>query len=326
MTYSVVMAHYRDFSGVWATIQSARMAGVRPVQLLIVDQSANVAPRTHEQLQQLARKVPGMVVLPYTEAVGTSPGREKAIRATIGEVVICLDSHVLITSRFADLVLDHFRLPARRRDIVSGPMLHDDQTHAATHMNPMWGSDRMWGVWGETWMSPTNQLRTVYKGPGGEYNLAELPTDLAVRRLQDVTLTSSASDTQRILRDAGYRPWLAVASHASTIEIPAHGLGAFAVWRDNWVGFPTEARGFGGEEVCTHELVRQQGGKAVCIRGCTWLHRFAKDPEIPGHPVNMYDRARNYWIWFNRLQRPVDELVAIFGDQNLEGIREEFAR
>ncbi len=66
-------------------------------------------------------------------------------------------------------------------------------------------------------------------------------------------------------------------------EIPMQGLGAFAMRRCAWPGFHPLFRGFGGEEGYLHELVRQRGGRCLCLPALRWRHRF-RDMESGGAP------------------------------------------
>ena len=59
-------------------------------------------------------------------------------------------------------------------------------------------------------------------------------------------------------------------------EIPMQGLGVFSCRTSAWLGFNPLFRGFGGEEGYIHEKFRRNGGKAICLPGFDWLHRFGR--------------------------------------------------
>jgi len=94
---------------------------------------------------------------------------------------------------------------------------------------------------------------------------------------------------------------------AEPFEIPAQGLGVFAMRRDAWVGFPAGLSGFGGEECNVHELVRQQGGRTLCAPWLRWLHRFGRDGGTP-YPLLRWQKVRNYVIWAKTLGKPLADI------------------
>jgi glycosyltransferase involved in cell wall biosynthesis len=78
-------------------------------------------------------------------------------------------------------------------------------------------------------------------------------------------------------------------------EIPMQGLGVFSCETSNWRGFNKHFRGFGGEEGYIHEKFRQTGGKAICVPGFQWVHRFAR-PNGVKYPLFLEDRVWNYFV------------------------------
>lgn len=77
-------------------------------------------------------------------------------------------------------------------------------------------------------------------------------------------------------------------------EIPANGLGCFAMRRDKWVGFHPMFRGYGGEEGYAHEKVRRAGGKVICLPGLRWNHKFRDlEAEPTKYPNTMADHCFN---------------------------------
>ena len=57
---------------------------------------------------------------------------------------------------------------------------------------------------------------------------------------------------------------------------------------DRWPGLHPHLRGFGGEERYVHEQIRRAGGRALCLPGLRWAHRFERTsiplPEQRGRP------------------------------------------
>ncbi|QJW98702.1 glycosyltransferase [Frigoriglobus tundricola] len=84
-------------------------------------------------------------------------------------------------------------------------------------------------------------------------------------------------------------------------EIPSMGLGLWLMRRAAWPGFNPLFRGFGGEEGYLHEIVRQRGGKALCLPALRWCHKFRdiggwnKNPAPP-YPLRLEDHTWNLLV------------------------------
>lgn len=98
----------------------------------------------------------------------------------------------------------------------------------------------------------------------------------------------------------------------SYFEIPAQGFGVFACRKNSWLRFCDDNRGFGGEEVCTHELFRKNGRKIFCLSDLKWVHRFRYSGEEIPYPNNYKDRVQNYFREFKRLERNPQEIIEHF--------------
>jgi hypothetical protein len=163
---TVGMACYDDFNGVYFSLQALRLyhAEVMPVtELIIVD---NHPDSEHGRMTKglveswiNGNGVRGRYV-PMPEPVGTSAPRDRVFREAAGEVVVCMDSHVLIWPGALSLLLHYFNLlpgqiPRARSwqqdsaslDLLSGPMMMDNLVQATTHFDDSWRAE-MWGTWG----------------------------------------------------------------------------------------------------------------------------------------------------------------------------------
>ena len=307
VTVGVSMAHINDFDGVYFSIMSARLHQSHVSHTLVVD-SGDDAVISHA-LKDLMNNAGGSY-LPYTGPAGTSAPRDLAIRAQRTDVVICMDCHVLLLPGAVAAVQRYFEDPKNRKNILSGPLLFDslNLVGAPTHFNPAWGPDLMWGKWGTTWIAPDGRLVSV--SPTNDERtgiIHELRGDLQIVPVEGPPIPWVGHES--VLHSAGYVPWLVENRNNpnATLRIPGQGLGCFAVWRENWPGFHEAAAGFGGEELCAHEWVRQNGGHAECLAGFMWVHRFFR-PQQAAYPVLLWQKARNYALWFNRIGRSLDEL------------------
>lgn len=302
---SIGMAHYDDFNGAVFSIQHQRINGTGAREFLVVDNSAATKPEIHSALNSFMGYTGGKLI-DASHLQGTSATRNAVFQHATSDIVICMDCHVLLTPEAENAVRRYFANPANRNNIASGPMLMDhlNPDFAPTQFNPQW-SDQMWGRWGVTWVTPNGEKFTVienmtsgtceFRGMAGSTELPEAP-DFAF------PVGLGYSGHEQALSRLGCRPWMATANVDDVTEIPGQGLGCFAMWRENWPGFHPAATGFGGEELCVHELVRQRGGKAECLAGFQWWHRFFRgNHSFAPYPNTSWQKVRNYVLWFNQI-------------------------
>jgi len=92
-------------------------------------------------------------------------------------------------------------------------------------------------------------------------------------------------------------------------EIPMQGLGAFSCMTQHFPGFNENFFGFGGEEGYIHEKFRMNGGKAICLPGFAWLHRFPR-PKGVAYNLTIESRINNYFCGWLELKRdPNDPFI-----------------
>ena len=141
MELTVGMATYRDFDGVYFTLQALRLyQDMDGVELLVVDNFGCEATRAFVEGPARGR----YVLAPH--AVGTSAPRDLVFREARAECVLCLDSHVLLEPGVIKQLKDFYREHPDCLDLLQGPLVHDDLEELSSHFDPVW-SDQMWGVW-----------------------------------------------------------------------------------------------------------------------------------------------------------------------------------
>ena len=89
------------------------------------------------------------------------------------------------------------------------------------------------------------------------------------------------------------------------------GLGVFSARKDNWLGFNSAFRGFGGEEGYVHEKFRQQGKKCWCLPFLRWVHRFNR-PDGVKYPLTMENKLRNFFIGHYELGLDITPIIEHF--------------
>ena len=141
MDLTVGMATYRDFDGVYFTVQALRLyQDMEGVELVVVDNFG--CETTRDFVQGPAG---GRYIL-AREAVGTSAPRDLVFREARGEAVLCLDSHVLLDEGVLGRLKSYYRENPDCVDLLQGPLVDDDLKGLSTHFDPVW-RDQMWGSW-----------------------------------------------------------------------------------------------------------------------------------------------------------------------------------
>ena len=138
---TIGMATYKDFDGVYFTIQALRMyQDMTDTELLVVDNFGD--DHTRDFVQSWAK---GRYVL-ATDAVGTAAPRDRVFREAAGDAVLCCDSHVLLVPGAVARLREYYRAHPGTRDLLQGPLIYDDLENISTHFAPEWRG-QMWGTW-----------------------------------------------------------------------------------------------------------------------------------------------------------------------------------
>jgi hypothetical protein len=153
------MATFDEFDGVYFTIQSLRLVHpeiLAETTFLILDNCSDSA--CGEALRDLAGKVPGVRYVPFSGYRSTAV-RDLIFRESTAEIVLCVDSHVLIRPGGIRALVDYFTEHPQSVDVVQGPLLGDDLENVyGTHFAPRWARG-MYGDW---------EIDERYDGPDGE--------------------------------------------------------------------------------------------------------------------------------------------------------------
>jgi hypothetical protein len=141
------MSTYDDFDGACFTIQSMRLTQadvLSDLSFFILDNHPEgvVAPA----LRKLADNVPEVRYLPFRGYRSTA-ARDLVFREADADIVLCVDSHVLLRPGALRGLLEYFDANPESLDIVQGPLLDESlQTVVGTHFKPGWGAG-MYGQW-----------------------------------------------------------------------------------------------------------------------------------------------------------------------------------
>lgn len=137
---TIGMATYKDFEGVWATVQSLKFYhNLEDCDLLVIDNYGC------DLTKELCVKA-NIRYIRNKEVTGTAAPRELLFKEATGEFVMCLDSHVMLERDALDLLKSHLLSNRRTDDLYHGPLLHDDLVTISTDFNDEW-RQQMWGTW-----------------------------------------------------------------------------------------------------------------------------------------------------------------------------------
>lgn len=236
MKLTIGMAVCDDFDAPWFTLMSARMhqwdAG--EIDFVVVDNrpDSENGSRLRREIQTWMSGDVKYVALP--EPRGTSAPRNAVFDNATGELVVCIDSHVLFDHGGLAFLKTWFQQhPECQDDLFSGPFVYPDLQSFETHLTDTWGAG-MRGQWARSPQGKTERSVDINADGGcSVHNTFPVP-----------------------------------------FEIKAMGLGCFAARRKSWLRFSDQQRGFGGEEWYIHTKYRQAGRRCWCVPALRWVHLF----------------------------------------------------
>lgn len=298
MKITVGMATYRDFDGVYFTLQALRLYHrTHDLEIVVVDNAPDSKEsQSVRDFLNWIQDVPKKYV-PMPENGGTAQPRNRVFQEATGDVVMCMDSHVLLDPYALEHLRDFFTQRPSCPDLVHGPLVYDDLKNYSTHFSDHWEAE-MWGQWDVAWRKADHDY-PVHVPKGAPQTVAQLPAPM----LPTTTVTPAVAPQQYLVEN-GYQP---AAEWSSPFEIPAMGLGLFACRKEAWLGFNRHFAGFGGEEWYIHEKYRKAGHTVWCLPGLRWVHRFGRPSGVP-YPLTRDHKLRNYLIGHLELGIPLDRL------------------
>ncbi len=288
---TIGMATYDDFDGVFFSVQALRLYHP-PCEIIVVDN----APHTEASKMLVTFcAMTGTKYIAMPEPVGTSAPRDRIFREAKGEIVFCMDSHVLLAAGSIARLLQWFDDHPDSQDLISGPMVFDDLQNIATHFDDVWRAE-MRGIWGQAWQCPCGRWKfsSVQDDALAHCQYRDLATGqphIACPACTAVLPIVPFPGSVQALEQMGFKR-IGLSPDDEPFEVPGQGLGLFGCRREAWLGFNPHFRGFGGEELYIHEKYRRAGRRNLILPFLRWNHRFgrAKTP----YALNRYDKIRNY--------------------------------
>jgi hypothetical protein len=146
---TIGMATFDDYDGVYFSLQAIRLYHpevLDQVEFLVVDN--NPGGRCARALKALENAIPSYRYVPRGGTSGTAV-RDHVFQEAGGDVVLCMDCHVFIAPGALQRLIAHCDADPTSRDLLQGPLVHDDLVDIATHMKPEWRAG-MYGVWSKS--------------------------------------------------------------------------------------------------------------------------------------------------------------------------------
>lgn len=143
---TIGMATYDDYDGAYFTLQSLRLFHpevLDRVEFVVVDN--NPRGPCAKALKALEHHIRGYRYVPH-ETRRSNAAKTVVFEEAAADIVLCLDSHVLVAPGAVQQLIDYVQERGGERDLWHGPLIYDDLTHISTHLSPEW-SGGMFGCW-----------------------------------------------------------------------------------------------------------------------------------------------------------------------------------
>lgn len=138
---TVVMATYREFDLLWATLAGLRANHQVPFDIVVQDNSPELDPRARSSTLAVGGRY-----FHRPDLTGTSASRDSAIRFARTPWVLCIDAHILFEEGAIRRLIEYLETRAQPNEIITGPLINDDGRVGGTH----WKQNHppgLWGVW-----------------------------------------------------------------------------------------------------------------------------------------------------------------------------------
>lgn len=157
MRLTVSMATFDDYDGVYFTIQSIRIYGNTPgIEFLVLDN--NPGSEHGAAIKNLLSSIPGSKYVEVTDRK-SSWVKYDAFKHATGDVVLGLDSHVLLVPGFFKPLLAHFEKEENRLDMLTGPVVFNSLSSLSECLKPEWNKHDF-----GTWMKhPEGESRDAFE-------------------------------------------------------------------------------------------------------------------------------------------------------------------
>lgn len=145
---TIGMPCYDDFEGVYFSIQSLRLHHpevMDQVEFVIIDNNPDSEHgKAVERFSKWVRQP--IHYAPFTKTIGAANSKQEVFNHAQTPYVLCMDCHILIAPGAIARLIEGFEGGWDQGNLLHGPMLYDDMTIGATHMDIVWRGGMM-GIW-----------------------------------------------------------------------------------------------------------------------------------------------------------------------------------
>jgi hypothetical protein len=249
--------------GAWYTLNAFRVMHyyLKP-EIVIVDNSPPNCPISNEFSRHVAANHREVNYIRDAGPPSSCLYKDKVFQAAHGDIVISVDSHVLLPPGTVDAVIEYFEANPDSGDLLTGPCMNSAGN-----------------------LSATNQF--LFESEG-----YVLPRDAVIRHgyvCRGGQLGTWVIDQRGA--DPGGEPF----------QIRMNGTGFLAMRKEAYPGFPANLWGFGGCEPALYRRVENAGGRVLCHPGCRWIHNFSH-AHGRGYQPMAEDKIRNYLVIARELE------------------------
>jgi hypothetical protein len=144
------MAVYEDYDGVFFTTQALRYyhqdVNRERIKFLVVDNSPESIHSPH--IKEFVEDTVKGKYIAAGDAKGNAAAKDLVFKHAETELVLCIDSHVLIEPGGIRALIAYYDNNPESHDLIQGPLLYDDiySNNVFSHFRPEWGSG-MYGKW-----------------------------------------------------------------------------------------------------------------------------------------------------------------------------------
>lgn len=311
---TIGMPHFQDAERLMMTVQAIRLSNkMRDVEFVFVDNSPNTKHGliVADFASSVRNRCAGVKYIPLGDEIGPANAKDRVFREASGEIVVCMDCHVLFAPAAMDRLTKWFDENPHFNGLVTGPIVMDGLDSGQSHQDMLWRGEN-WGTWGQGWHRDGLMLSMVQllgRRPG--QGIAWITMEPTPRRVTELDGMSIADFTSTEMRSVLGFKMLGVAPDDPFYDIPAMGTGLMACRKQDWLGFNPNVRGFGGEECYLHEKYRRAGRRCIALPFLRWWHCFKRAAPVP-YPLTIEDKLRNYVLNYQELGRPIDDLYNHF--------------
>jgi hypothetical protein len=145
---TIGMATYEDYDGLYFTIQALRYyhqdADPHRIKFLVID---NCPEGQHAEFNKnfVDKHVWNGRYIATDKIKGTAV-RDLIFEEASTELVLCMDSHVLVEPGGIRALLDYYDAHPESDDLIQGPLVYDDIYNMSSHFTPKWERG-LYGDW-----------------------------------------------------------------------------------------------------------------------------------------------------------------------------------